>query len=80
MPREEIDVIAVKNSHPDLVGEDLPLFFELFGEPRAHGVGTERYSGFEAYRWSGCGGDVAYIFDRDNICISDDFDEFFKLF
>ena len=38
MSKEEINVVAVKNSVPDMRGVHLWSFLQLFGVPNAHGV------------------------------------------
>lgn len=80
MSREEIDVVAIKNSNPDLRGAHLWVFLQLFGVPNAHGEYCGKYSGYEVYKWSGCGGEVEYYFNSQNICVTDDPAELIKLF
>lgn len=80
MSREEIDVVAIKNSVPDMRGAHLWSFLQVFGVPDGHGTYHGKYEGYETYRWSGCGGTVEYFFDSQNICVTDDFSEFQKLF
>ncbi len=80
MSKEEINVVAVKNSVPDMRGVHLWSFLQLFGVPNAHGVFCGKYSGYEVYKWSGCGGEVEYYFNSQNICVTDDLLEFTKLF
>lgn len=80
MAGEEIDVVALKNSVPDLRGQHLWLFLQTFGTPSSHAVCYGRYAGYETYVWSGCGGEVEYYFDNRNICVTDSFFEFLKMF
>lgn len=79
MAKEEIDVIAVKNSVKDLRGFHLFEFLKLFGVPSSHGVCGGKYAVYEIYFWKGCGGEVEYYFDSNNICFTDDFYEFKKM-
>lgn len=80
MSKEEIDVIALKNSVPDLRGQHLWLFLQTFGAPSSHAVCYGRYAGYESYVWSGCGGEVEYYFNSQNICVTDNLFEFLKMF
>lgn len=61
-------------------GVHLWSFLQLFGVPNSHGVFCGKYSGYEVYTWSGCGGAVEYYFNSQNICVTDDASEFMKLF
>lgn len=80
MSREEVDVVAIKNSNPDLRGAHLWSFLQIFGVPNAHGEFFGKYAGYESYLWSGCGGSVEYYFDRRNICVCDSAAEFISMF
>ena len=79
MPKEEIDVIAIKNSIPDMRGKHLWFFLQIFGVPSSHGVCYGKYAGYETYTWTGCGGEVEYYFNSENLCVTDDFYEFKKM-
>lgn len=79
MSKKEIDVVAIKNSLPDMRGQHLWVFLQTFGVPSSHGVCYGKYAGYEIYLWTGRGGEVEYIFDSNNICIDDDRCEFKKI-
>lgn len=76
MANEEIDVVALKKSIPDMRGQHLWLFLQTFGVPSTHAVCYCKYSGYESYSWKGCGGEVEYFFNSQNICVTDDMFEF----
>lgn len=78
MSKEEIDVVAVKNSTRDMRGQHFFEFLKIFGVPSSRGVCHGKYAGYEIYFWNGCGGEVEYIFDSNHICVTDDFYEFKK--
>lgn len=80
MAKEEIDVVAIKNSIPDLRGQHLWLFLQTYGAPSSHAVCYGRYAGYETYAWTGCGGEVEYFFDSRNVCVTDNIFEFLKMF
>lgn len=79
MAKEEIDVVAKKTSVPDMRGQHLWFFLQIFGVPYSHGVCYGKYAGYETYSWKGCGGEVEYYFNSENICVTDDFYEFKKI-
>lgn len=80
MSKEEVDVVALKKSIPNMRGQHLWLFLQTFGVPSAHAVCYGKYEGYETYEWSGCGGTVEYYFNSQNICVTDNLLEFTKLF
>lgn len=73
---EEIDVLAVKKSIPDMHGRHLWDFLLKFGVPSSHGVYYGKYEGYETYGWTGCGGKVEFYFNSCNLCVADSLDEF----
>lgn len=80
MAKDEIDVVAIKNSIPDLRGQHLWLFLQTYGAPSTHAICYGRYAGYETYSWAGCGGEVEYYFDSRNLCVTDNIFEFLKMF
>lgn len=59
-------------------GQHLWVFLQLFGVPSSHGVCYGELAGYESYAWTGCGGEVEYYFDSNNLCVTDELSNFKK--